>query len=268
MIVSRLISGGWRRCSLQNMQYNAFYNNSKRNYSSYIFANKPRIASLSPPFNCLQFGRDIRSTYSLEFNRIPTRLFTSRGDYKNRYRNNVSYGLYVGAGMILVLGLSYAAVPLYRMFCSATGYGGTPKTDSNKFAADRLIPKEDARRIKVTFVANTSRSMQWSFKPQQREVRVLPGETALAFYTARNESDKDIVGIATYNVTPFQAGQYFNKIQCFCFEEQKLAAGEEVDMPVFFFIDPEFAEDPSTRDYDTVTLSYTFFNAKYSESLQ
>lgn len=102
--------------------------------------------------------------------------------------------------------------------------------------------------------------MPWKFVPQQREVRVLPGETALAFFTATNKSDEDIIGVATYSVTPAQVAPYFSKIQCFCFEEQRLNAGETVDMPVFFFIDPDFVNDPSMTKIDTITLSYTFFS--------
>lgn len=102
--------------------------------------------------------------------------------------------------------------------------------------------------------------MPWKFIPQQREVRVLPGETALAFYTATNKSDEDIIGVATYSVTPAQVAPYFSKIQCFCFEEQRLNAGETVDMPVFFFIDPDFVNDPTMTRIDTITLSYTFFS--------
>ena len=102
--------------------------------------------------------------------------------------------------------------------------------------------------------------MPWKFTPQQREVRVLPGETALAFFTATNNSDGDIIGVATYGVTPAQVAPYFSKIQCFCFEEQRLNAGETVDMPVFFFIDPDFVKDPAMRGIDTITLSYTFFS--------
>ncbi|KAF9968138.1 Cytochrome c oxidase assembly protein cox11, mitochondrial [Mortierella alpina] len=102
----------------------------------------------------------------------------------------------------------------------------------------------------------------WSFQPQQRQVHVLPGETALAFYTAKNKSSEDVIGIATYNVTPSKVAPHFNKIQCFCFEEQKLIAGEQVDMPIFFFLDPEFANDPDMADVDTVVLSYTFFKAR------
>ena len=102
--------------------------------------------------------------------------------------------------------------------------------------------------------------MPWKFTPQQREVRVLPGETALAFYTATNKSAEDIIGVATYSVTPAQVAPYFSKIQCFCFEEQRLNAGETVDMPVFFFIDPDFVNDPTMKKIDTITLSYTFFS--------
>lgn len=109
--------------------------------------------------------------------------------------------------------------------------------------------------------------LPWKFVPQQREVRVLPGETALAFYTATNKSNEDIIGIATYSVTPGQVAPYFSKIQCFCFEEQRLNAGETVDMPVFFFIDPEFANDPTMSKIDTITLSYTFFS-KSTRSFQ
>ena len=102
--------------------------------------------------------------------------------------------------------------------------------------------------------------MPWKFIPQQREVRVLPGETALAFYKATNKSQEDIIGVATYSVTPAQVAPYFSKIQCFCFEEQRLNAGETVDMPVFFFIDPDFVDDPAMNRIDTITLSYTFFS--------
>lgn len=120
-------------------------------------------------------------------------------------KRNRSLLLYSSATIILVGGLSYAAVPLYRVFCSATGYGGTPITDAAKFSADRLTPFEGSeRRITVQFNADASDSLPWSFEPQQKEVKVLPGETALAFYTATNNSDEDIIGIATYNVTPNQ----------------------------------------------------------------
>jgi cytochrome c oxidase assembly protein subunit 11 len=185
--------------------------------------------------------------------------------YQKRIDKNKSFLMYTTAVLIFGIGFTYASVPLYRMFCQTTGFSGTPITNSSKFSPERLVPAKEARRIRVHFNADTSLALNWSFIPQQREVRVLPGETALAFYTAKNDSDQDIIGLATYNVTPNKAGQYFNKIQCFCFEEQKLQAGEAVDMPVFFFIDPEFTEDPSMRDVDTITLSYTFFKVRYNE---
>lgn len=112
----------------------------------------------------------------------------------------------------------------------------------------------------MTFNASVSDILPWKFTPQQREVRVLPGETALAFYTATNTSDKDIIGVATYSVTPGQTAPYFSKIQCFCFEEQRLNAGETVDMPVFFYLDPDLLNDLNMKGVETVTLSYTFFS--------
>jgi cytochrome c oxidase assembly protein subunit 11 len=124
----------------------------------------------------------------------------------------------------------------------------------------RVVPVTSANRIKVTFNASVSDVLPWKFVPQQREVSVLPGETALAFYTATNKGDKDIIGVATYSVTPGQCAPYFSKIQCFCFEEQRLNAGETVDMPVFFYLDPDLLNDLNMRGVETVTLNYTFFS--------
>lgn len=162
-----------------------------------------------------------------------------------------------GLGMFF-LGASYAAVPLYKIFCQMTGFGGTTKR-SDILAAEKLTPREDAHPIRVTFDGGVSGMMPWSFRPQQRELVLVPGETALAFYTAKNMTDKPITGVATYNVYPPQSGVYFNKIQCFCFEEQRLKPHEEIDMPVFFFIDPEIVDDPSMTGVHNITLSYTFF---------
>ena len=179
--------------------------------------------------------------------------------------NNQSSLLYGGAFLMSVLALTYAAVPLYRVVCQQTGYGGTPMTDSSRFTAEHMIPVTSRKRIRVTFASTVSDALQWKFKPQQSELSVAAGETALAFYTAKNQTDDDIIGIATYNVSPPQVAPYFNKIQCFCFEEQKLAAGEEVDMPVFFFLDSDFASDPLMKNIDSVVLSYTFFKARYNK---
>ncbi|KAJ3096125.1 Cytochrome c oxidase assembly protein cox11, mitochondrial [Phlyctochytrium planicorne] len=170
---------------------------------------------------------------------------------------------YSASAMIGFLGLAYAAVPLYQMFCSQTGTDGTPMTSqARKFDAATMKPVSHAKKIMIHFESSLSDAMKWKFVPNTRDISVLPGETALAFYTAKNPTPNDIVGISTYSVTPAKAAQYFNKIQCFCFEEQKLEAGEEVDMPVFFYIDPEFAYDPKMKDVSQITLHYTFFKSK------
>lgn len=150
--------------------------------------------------------------------------------------------------------------------CQTTGWGGTPirayglSGDEGEDLSTRLVPVTSAKRIKVTFNAAVSDVLPWKFVPQQREVRVLPGETALAFYKATNLGDQDIIGVATYSVTPAQCAGYFSKIQCFCFEEQRLNAGETVDMPVFFYLDPDLLNDVNMKGVETVTLSYTFFS--------
>lgn len=187
---------------------------------------------------------------------------------RERARANRNSAFYTASVLVGGIAATYAAVPLYRAVCQRTGFGGTPMTDSSKFTKDRLVPVEKSRRIRITFSANVSDALPWSFHPSQRQVDVLPGETALAFYKAKNRGTEDIIGMATYNVTPAQVAPYFSKIQCFCFEEQRLNAGEEVDMPVFFFLDPEFAEDPLMNRIDSVTLSYTFFKAKYDDQSQ
>ncbi|XP_073837564.1 cytochrome c oxidase copper chaperone COX11 [Musca autumnalis] len=168
---------------------------------------------------------------------------------------------YVTAGGVLIVGLSYAAVPLYRMFCQAYSYGGTTSQGHDAEKVETMEKVKD-RIIKVRFNADVASSMRWNFRPQQYEIKVAPGETALAFYTAKNPTDHPVIGISTYNVVPFEAGAYFNKIQCFCFEEQQLNPHEEVDMPVFFYIDPEYVKDPKLENVDSITLSYTFFEAR------
>ncbi|TFK70338.1 hypothetical protein BDN72DRAFT_795533 [Pluteus cervinus] len=188
-----------------------------------------------------------------------------RGFYQTREQayaaKNRALLMYTSAVIIVAVGASYAAVPLYRMFCAATGFAGTPNI-GGRFDPERLVPAENARRIKVHFNADKSEQLPWKFTPQQKFVNVLPGESSLAFYTAKNVSDKDIIGIATYNVTPDRVAPYFSKVECFCFEEQKLLAGEEVDMPLLFFIDKDILEDPACKGLEDVVLSYTFFRAR------
>ncbi|KAM9119436.1 cytochrome c oxidase assembly protein COX11, mitochondrial isoform 2-T2 [Pangshura tecta] len=159
--------------------------------------------------------------------------------------------------------LTYVAAAAVGM---ATGLGGSAVAGHDSDQIETMEPVKD-RIIKITFNADVHASLHWNFRPQQTEIYVVPGETALAFYKAKNSTDKPVIGISTYNVVPFEAGQYFNKIQCFCFEEQRLNPQEEVDMPVFFFIDPEFAEDPRMANVDLITLSYTFFEAKGGHKL-
>ncbi|KAM8717217.1 hypothetical protein ACLKA7_003995 [Drosophila subpalustris] len=179
--------------------------------------------------------------------------------------NNFRKGYNNSSGGVLIVGLSYAAVPLYSIFCQAYSYGGTTSQGHDAEKVEHMQKVAD-RVMKIRFNADIGSSMRWNFKPQQYEIKVAPGETALAFYTAKNPTDKPVIGISTYNVIPFEAGAYFNKIQCFCFEEQMLNPHEEVDMPVFFYIDPEITQDPALEYCDTITLSYTFFEAK--EGLQ
>lgn len=190
-------------------------------------------------------------------------LARARRDYENQ--KTLTLALYAASTIIAAGALAYAAVPLYRVLCSSYGGKATNATDDAKFSPDRLVPVDRKKRIRVTFSSEVSSILPWSFRPQQREVHVLPGETALAFYKAKNNSDKDIIGMATYSVVPDKAAPYFSKIQCFCFEEQQLRAGEEVDMPVFFFIDPDFVNDPNMAHVDDLVLHYTFFRAQYDD---
>lgn len=178
-------------------------------------------------------------------------------------RNIASIALYTGSAIIWAGALTYAAVPFYQALCSRTGFGGTPLTDAKKFSKDRMVPVEGRRRIHIKFSSEVSSQMPWSFKPMQKEVSVLPGETALAFYKAKNNSNEPIIGMATYTVVPDRSAAYFSKIQCFCFEEQLLQPGEEVEMPVFFFIDPDYARDPALAYNNDIVLHYTFFRGQY-----
>ncbi|KAI9440021.1 cytochrome c oxidase assembly protein CtaG/Cox11-domain-containing protein [Lactarius indigo] len=206
------------------------------------------------------FSRRSLSTHTTRpSNPSRPRVVSARELYAQRNR---SLFMYTSAVVILAVGASYAAVPLYRMFCAATGFAGTPVVGTGRFEAERLVPIEGAKRIKVHFNADRSEQLPWTFTPQQKYVTVLPGETSLAFYKAKNNADHDVIGIATYNVTPDRIAPYFAKVECFCFEEQKLLAGEEIDMPLLFFIDKDVLEDPACRNLDDIVLSYTFFKAR------
>ncbi|RMZ74298.1 cytochrome-c oxidase assembly [Pyrenophora seminiperda CCB06] len=211
--------------------------------------------------------RCLNTTKSMRHGVVP-RMDQMHAQYKTKNRTAMNYVFSVIVGFVAI---TYGSVPMYKMICQQTGWGGQPIKsaahggDGSIDPSVRLKPIENHPRIRITFNGSVSDVLPWKFVPQQREVRVLPGETALAFYTATNKSPEDIIGVATYSVTPGQVAPYFSKIQCFCFEEQRLNAGETVDMPVFFYIDPEFVTDPSMKGIETVTLSYTFFKAKYDK---
>jgi cytochrome c oxidase assembly protein subunit 11 len=154
------------------------------------------------------------------------------------------------AGMV---GLSFASVPLYRLFCQATGYGGVPQRAEK--APDEVLD----RTILIRFDGNVDGSLPWAFAPVQQTMDVKIGETALAFFKASNNSSVPVSGRAVFNVAPELAGRYFTKIECFCFKQQTLAAGQTVEMPVTFFVDPKIVEDDDTKNISEITLSYTFY---------
>ncbi len=166
---------------------------------------------------------------------------------------NLRVAVLLGGLVCGMVGLAFASVPLYRLFCQVTGFGGTTQVAVS-------LPSEVADRIiKVRFNSDISPALPWSFQPEQREVSLRIGEQGLVFYRARNLSNEPASGTATFNVTPLKAGQYFNKVQCFCFEEQRLMPGEEMQMGVSFFVDPAIMDDRGLDDLKTITLSYTFF---------
>jgi len=155
--------------------------------------------------------------------------------------------------VVVVMGaLAWASVPFYDWFCRVTGFGGA--TNVATAGSDEILEQT----IKVRFDASKDRGMPWEFKPVQREMTMRIGETGLAFYEAYNPTDRVVAGSASYNVTPYSAGYFFDKIDCFCFEEQVLQPGERVQMPVTFFVDPEIVEDRDGKYVHTITLSYTF----------
>lgn len=184
----------------------------------------------------------------------------------NLNAKNKSFGLWLAAVVTGMCGLSYAAVPMYRVFCQVTGFGGTTRREGEGFGGFLTSLKNtkpvEGTQVTVVFTGDTAKMLPWKFTPLQRNVTVRPGETALAFYEAENFSEDAVTGIATYNVNPPQAAPYFNKVQCFCFDEQRLKPGEKIDMPVFFFLDPEFVDDPRMKDVKKIVLSYTFFRAQ------
>ncbi|MFW8595001.1 cytochrome c oxidase assembly protein [Cribrihabitans neustonicus] len=166
------------------------------------------------------------------------------------------------AGVVVLMGgLAWASVPLYDWFCRVTGFGGV--TGVAEQGSDTILEQT----IKIRFDASKERGMPWEFKPVQREMEVRIGETGLAFYEAYNPTDRVVAGTASYNVTPYQAGGFFEKIACFCFGEQVLQPGERVQMPVTFFVDPEIVDDRDAKYVHTITLSYTFYETDLPEGV-
>ncbi|OZC12836.1 cytochrome c oxidase assembly protein CtaG / Cox11 [Onchocerca flexuosa] len=186
------------------------------------------------------------------------RVFT---DWAKRCVKSKNAMYYLGSVGVLFFSFAVLSVPAYRMFCEKTSTIGLTKIadDMERVASMKKIKN---RLIRVSFNADLHSAMKWQFKPLQKEIYVHPGETALIFYSAYNPTDKPVVGISSYNVSPFQAAYYFNKIQCFCFEDQILNPGEQVDLPVFFYIDPDYVNDPDLEYTDNLILSYTFFESK------
>ena len=179
-------------------------------------------------------------------------------------RNNTRVAL-IFAGMALaMLALGFAAVPLYRLFCQVTGFGGTTMraTESDAEMAARIAKAAGLGQISIRFDASKDRGMPWRFEPAQATQQVTIGQRSMAFYTAKNTSDRPITGRASFNVSPDYAGPYFNKVQCFCFTEQTLQPGEEVRMPVLYYVDPKAKDDPDMKGVEQITLSYTFHEAK------
>jgi cytochrome c oxidase assembly protein subunit 11 len=164
--------------------------------------------------------------------------------------------------VVLMGGLAWASVPFYDWFCRVTGFGGEPGVSD--VASDEILEQT----IKVRFDASKERDFPWEFRPMEREVELRIGETGLTFYEAYNPTDEPIAGSAAYNVAPFEAGGFFTKIDCFCFEEQILQPGERVEMPVTFYVDPEIVTDRDAKYVHTITLSYTFYQIDLPEEMQ
>ena len=170
-------------------------------------------------------------------------------------RRNQVLGIGLTVLILGMVGLSFAAVPLYRMFCQATGYAGTPDISG------QAAPGAEARLITVRFDANTNPGLRWEFRPDQADITLPLGKEQIATYTARNLADVPLTGVAIYNVTPEKVGRYFHKTACFCFNKQTLEAGQGMHFPLSFWVDPKIAADPNTQDVRTITLSYTFFHS-------
>jgi cytochrome c oxidase assembly protein subunit 11 len=169
---------------------------------------------------------------------------------------NKRVALMAASLVVAMVGLAYASVPLYRLFCQATGFGGTTQV------AEASAASATTSDISIRFDANVQADMGWTFHPKQNTLNVKIGEPSMAYYTATNASSETVTGSAMFNVTPPEVGIFFNKIECFCFTEQTLKPGETVEMPVQFFVDAALLEDADTKNIREITLSYTFYPVK------
>ncbi len=174
-------------------------------------------------------------------------------DYEQINRRNMKVLVTCVGAVFAMVGLSFASVPLYQIFCQVTGYGGT--TQIAAAAPSEVLDRE----MTIRFDANVAPGLAWDFAPEEVGQTLHVGEVGLAFYTSENYSDRETTGVATFNVVPLAAGRYFNKIQCFCFNEQTLEAGEHARMPVYYYVDAAIADEPLLDHVETITLSYTFF---------
>ena len=180
---------------------------------------------------------------------------------KTRNNHNQKLLLSIVFLVLSMIVFSFAAAPLYSIFCKATGFGGTTKQSEATYSSVK-----GTRKIIIEFDANVDSSLPWQFLPKQRRAEITVGYNAIAFYEAENLSKDDIIGTSVYNVTPNKAGKYFVKVHCFCFEEQLLRAGKKMLMPVSFYIDPAFEQDPEMADVSAITLSYSFFKVRNYQS--
>ncbi len=167
-------------------------------------------------------------------------------------QRNARTGLLMGLLALAMVGVAFAAVPLYRLFCEVTGFSGIP-------VRAEKAPGATAGEVGVRFDANVDPRLPWRFEPVKNTIRIAPGARTQVSYRATNLVARPTTGTAVFNVTPVKAGQYFSKIECFCFSEQTLKGGESIDMPVVFYVDPKIREDETTRHIDEITLSYTFY---------
>jgi cytochrome c oxidase assembly protein subunit 11 len=188
-------------------------------------------------------------------------MTTAQASLSGKNRRSGIMAAFMGLGM---LALGFAAVPLYDVFCRVTGYGGTTQRVGE---AEAATVHATSQVMSIRFDSNVNSALPWSFKPEQAVDNVTVGARDMAIFIATNNSDQPVVGTATFNVTPLLAGQYFNKVQCFCFSEQVLKPGQTVRMPVLYYVDPAIMDDPETKDIKEITLSYTFYRSIDQQAL-